>query len=77
MTFDEFAGEVARELGLERETLSAEADLRNELGFDSLQMYLLVLTVEDLGATFPEELIRHVITLGDAYHHYVTASGHR
>jgi acyl carrier protein len=77
MPFDDFACEVARELGIDRAALTAAANLRTDLGFDSLQMYLLILTIEDLGANVPEELIPHVLTLGDAYHHYVTATGHK
>ena len=40
-------------------------------------MFLLVIAVEDLGVQFPEELLAHVVTLEDAYHHYVTQLGHR
>jgi acyl carrier protein len=76
MSLDEFRRHVAREIAREPEAIPAEADLRDDLGLDSIEMFLLVIAVEDLGAEFPEEMLPHVRTLADAYHHFVTTAGH-
>ncbi len=76
LTFDEFRAELARETGVAPDRVTPDADLRRDLQLDSIQMFLLLVAVEDLGVTFPEEMLPHILTVGDAYNHYVTASGH-
>ena len=77
MTLDEFRSYVASELGRDPASIAPEANLRDEVGLDSVEMFLLLIAVEDLGARFPEDLMPHIVTLGDAYHHLLTSSGHR
>jgi acyl carrier protein len=77
ITIEEFRNVVAEEVGRPPESIPFDADLRTDVDLDSVQMFLLVIAVEDLGVTFPEELLAHIVTLEDAYHHYVTQSGHR
>ncbi len=77
MTIDEFRDHLAAAIGREPDALPFGADLRTEADLDSIEMFLLVIAAEDLGARFPEELLAHVRTVEDAYHHVVTQAGHR
>lgn len=72
---DQFRAYVANEVALPPEAIPFNADLREDVGLDSIQMFLLLIAVEDLGVWFPEEMLAQVVTLEDAYHHYVTQSG--
>jgi acyl carrier protein len=51
--------------------------LRDDLGLDSIQMFLLLVAAEDLGVMFPEQLLPQLRTLADAHHYYVQHLGHR
>jgi acyl carrier protein len=77
MTREEFRAYLAAQLDRDPESLPFDADLRHDTGLDSIEMFLLVVAVEDLGVFFPEELLAHVVTLDDAYHQFVTHAGHR
>jgi acyl carrier protein len=76
LTFPQFQNYLGEELELDPATLRAEATLREELDFDSVRLYELLIAVEDLGVEFPEELFEHILTIDDAYHFYVTKSQH-
>ncbi len=75
LTRDQFRAYVANEVALAPEAIPFDATLRDDVGLDSIQMFLLLIAVEDLGVWFPEEMLAQVVTLEDAYHHYVTQSG--
>jgi acyl carrier protein len=74
LTRDEFRRYVAAEVELDPESIPFDATLRDQVGLDSIQMFLLLIAIEDLGVWFPEEMLAQVITLDDAYYHYVTHS---
>ncbi len=77
MTMEEFRIYIAGHLDRPPESVAVDAPLRTEVGLDSIEMFFLVIAVEDLGVAFPDQLLAHVVTLEDAYHHYVTGSGHQ
>jgi len=76
MTKDEFRSYVAAEIGRPAESMPFDATLRDEICLDSIEMFLLLIAVEDLGVWFPEEMLAQVLTLDDAYHHFTTQSQH-
>ena len=76
LTKDEFRAYVAGEMGREPTTIPFDATLRDDVGLDSIEMFLLLIAIEDLGVWFPEEMLAQVVTLDDAYHHFATQSGH-
>jgi acyl carrier protein len=77
ISIEEFRRVVAAEVGRDPESIPYQASLRGDVGLDSVEMFLLLIAVEDLGVFFPEEMLAHVVTIEDAYHHFVTQSGHR
>ncbi|GIU91014.1 MAG: hypothetical protein KatS3mg010_2113 [Acidimicrobiia bacterium] len=77
LTIDEFRAHAAAALGIDPAELPVEADLRADLGLDSIQMFLLLIAAEDLGVTFPEALLPQLRTLADAHHYYVQHLAHR
>ncbi|GIU89091.1 MAG: hypothetical protein KatS3mg010_0190 [Acidimicrobiia bacterium] len=77
LTIDEFRAHAAAALGIDPAELPVEADLRTDLGLDSIQMFLLLIAAEDLGVMFPEALLPQLRTLADAHHYYVQHLGHR
>jgi acyl carrier protein len=76
LTLEQFTAHLARALALDPEAISTDADLRAELGLDSIQLFLLLVAIEDLGVTVPEQLFGQLVTIEDAYHHYRTVAGH-
>lgn len=77
MTLEEFQAYMADRVGRSPAELAVDADLRTEIELDSLEMFFLLVAVEDLGVRVPEELMPHIRTLSDAYHQLITTSGHR
>ena len=77
LTLDEFQQHAAGALGIEAAALPPNADLRDDLALDSIQMFLLLVAAEDLGVMFPEQLLPQLRTLADAHHYYVQHLGHR
>jgi len=77
MSIEEFRSYLCAQISRDPETIPLDADLRREADLDSIEMFLLVVAAEDLGAYFPEEMLAQVVTLRDAYHHVVTQAGHR
>ncbi len=77
MSISEFREYLAGQIERDPETIPYDQPLRTDADLDSIAMFLLVVAVEDLGVRFPEELLAHVVTLEDAYHHYVTQAAHR
>jgi acyl carrier protein len=76
MSIDAFRAHLAAQIGRDPESVPFDADLRREADLDSIEMFLLVVAVEDLGVRFPEEMLAQVVTIEDAYHHFVTRTGH-
>ena len=70
-----FCKYLSDQLGIE--LLDPDADIRTDLGLESIQMFALLIAVEDLGVTVPDELMPHILTLRDAYAHYESSLGHR
>jgi acyl carrier protein len=77
MTADEFRAYLAVELRVPVEQLADGATFAGDLGFDSIQMFELLLAVEDLGVELPEALLPHIEAVADAFHYYETQQGHR
>lgn len=67
---------VARQVRLRVETPFPEQDLTSGIGVDPLQMCLLLELLADLDAPVPDELVPHLVTADDVYHHYVTRGRH-
>jgi acyl carrier protein len=76
LTLPEFTAHIASTLGVDPGDLRSDVDLRAELQLDSIQMFLLLVAIEDLGIVVPEQLYGQLRTVEDAYHHYVTVSQH-
>ncbi len=73
LSFDGFCAALVAELSLAATALQPSSRLVDDLRFDSLLTFELVLVIEDLAhAMLPEELIGQLVTLDDAYHVYWT-----
>jgi len=57
MSIGEFRGYLAGQIGRAPESIPLDAALRTDADLDSIEMFLLVIAVEDLGVQFPEELL--------------------
>jgi acyl carrier protein len=77
MTLAEFQAHMASQLEVEPAFLATEADLRTELGLDSIQLLVLLMALEDLGVELPGALLPHILTLSDAHAYYVNHQGHQ
>ena len=78
LEFDAFVDLMLVELGLPALPLRDETRLVEELGFDSVLMFELLLVIEDwIGVMLPEALIGQFVTAGDVYDIYRTRIGHR
>jgi acyl carrier protein len=77
LTLDAFADYLGGRLDLAPGVLDPDADVRTELHFDSIQMFVLVVAVEDLGVLIPERLMPHLRTVRDAYTQYCNSLAHR
>jgi len=76
VTLPEFTAHIATTLGLDAADVRTDVDFRAELHLDSIQMFLLLVAIEDLGVVVPEQLYGHLTTVEDAYHQYVTVLQH-
>jgi acyl carrier protein len=71
LTFDEFARVLAEYFCFDDTDISADSELRNDLAFDSLQVYELVAVIETLSdGLITESQIDQVVTIGDAHFVY-------
>jgi acyl carrier protein len=76
--FDAFGAALLAELELPSTALDDGTRLVDDLGFDSVLCFELLLVIEDwLGVMLPEALIPHLETLGDVYEVYSTRRGQR
>jgi acyl carrier protein len=77
MTLEAFRTYLAGRLDLDPGGLDPDADVRTALGLDSIQMFILLIALEDLGVTIPDGLMPHIVTLRDAYAQYQNSVAHR
>ena len=57
---------VADSLGVEIDTLTAETSFKEDLGADSLDLFELVMALEDeFGIEIPSEELEKLVTVGD------------
>ena len=76
--FDEFGAQLLAELQLAPMTLRDETRLADDLGFDSVLTFELLLVVEEwIGVMLPEALIGQLQTVGDVYAVYRARSSER
>jgi acyl carrier protein len=78
LPFDAFADLLLSELALPIAPLGPDTLLREDLGFDSVLSFELLLVIEDwVGALLPEALLSQLLTVGDVYDVYCTRLAHR
>ncbi len=66
--FDKIKELVVEKLDIDAEKVTLEANLRTDLGADSLDTYEVVLAIEEeLGVSIPDEKANEFETIGDAY----------
>ncbi len=57
---------VAESLGVDKETLTADTSFKDDLGADSLDLFELVMALEEAtGVEIPTEELENINTLGD------------
>jgi len=72
-TFGTFADALFAELELPAAGACADTRLVDDLGFDSVLLFELLLVIEDwIGVLLPEALLGQLITVGDVYEVYRT-----
>jgi acyl carrier protein len=73
LDFGTFSDMLLAELGIPAGPLGAETNLVDDLAFDSVLTFELLLVVEDwIGVLLPEALLGQLKTLGDVYDIYRT-----
>jgi len=73
LTFDAFADALFAELELPAASGCADLRLVDDLGFDSVLLFELLLVIEDwIGVLLPEALLGQLVTVGDVYEVYRT-----
>lgn len=64
--FEKIVNVIAEELNLDTEDLTPETDLKKDLGLDSLDLYQLVMALEDqYSIEIPAEELSKLNTIGD------------
>lgn len=77
LPFDAFAEQLRSELALPAAPLAPDTRLVEDLGFDSVLAFELLLVIEDIvGALLPEALLGQLLTVGDVYDVYCTRLAH-
>lgn len=57
---------VAKSLGVEKDSLTAETSFKEDLGADSLDLFELVMALEEeTGVEIPSEELENIKTIGD------------
>jgi acyl carrier protein len=78
LEFEAFGVALLSELELAPITLYDETHLVDDLGFDSVLLFELLLVIEDwTGVMLPEALLPHLETVGDVYEVYRTRRAQR
>ena len=67
MTFEEMQQIIADSVGVEKELIKPDTNLKEDLGADSLDLFQIVVNVEDeYGIQVPEDDIDKIVTAQDA-----------
>jgi acyl carrier protein len=78
LEFEAFAAALFAELELPVTALDDHIRLIDDLGFDSVLLFELLLVIEDwVGVLLPEALLPQIQTVGDVYEVYRTRRAHR
>ena len=65
MVIDRVKELVAEQLGIDKNTITAESNIVEDLGADSLDVIEMLMTLEDeYGLTIPDEKISQIKTIG-------------
>ncbi len=65
MVIDKVKELVAEQLGISKDTITAESNIVEDLGADSLDVIEMLMTLEDeYGITIPDEKIGQIKTIG-------------
>ncbi|MGN1201297.1 MAG: acyl carrier protein [Candidatus Caccovivens sp.] len=65
MILDKVSELVAEQLGIDKSTITAESNIIEDLGADSLDVIEMLMTLEDeYGITIPDEKISQIKTIG-------------
>lgn len=65
MIIDKVCELVAEQLGIDKNTISAESNIIEDLGADSLDVIEMLMTLEDeYGITIPDDKISQIKTIG-------------
>lgn len=66
MVFDKVKELIIDQLGAEEDAVTAEANIQEDLGADSLDIVDLIQTIEDeYDLTIPDEAVESIKTVGD------------
>jgi acyl carrier protein len=77
-SFSVFGDLLLAELGLPAAPLTEDTRLVEDLGFDSVLAFELLLVIEDwIDALLPEAMLGQLLTVGDVYDVYRTRLAHR
>jgi len=67
MNFEKLQAIIVEELGVEKDEVTMEATFSDDLGADSLDLFELVMSIEDtFGVTIPNEELANIKTVKDA-----------
>ncbi len=67
MNFEKLQAIIVEELGVEANEVTVEASFSDDLGADSLDLFELVMSIEDtFGVTIPNEELANIKTVKDA-----------
>lgn len=67
MNFEKLQEIIVDELGVDTEEVTMEASFNDDLGADSLDLFELVMSIEDtFGVTIPNEELANIKTVKDA-----------
>lgn len=66
MILEKLANIIADQLGVEESAVTAEANIQEDLGADSLDVVDLITTIEDeFDLSIPDEAVEEIKTVGD------------
>jgi len=72
MEFEQLQEMIVEELGVDTEEVTMEATFADDLGADSLDLFELVMSIEDeFGVAIPNEELVNVKTVKDAFDYIV------
>ena len=67
MNFEKLQDIIVEELGVEKEEVTLEAKFMDDLGADSLDLFELVMSIEEeFGISIPNEELNNIITVQNA-----------